>query len=517
MPNETVVATGDVTIASAGEQTGRYLNQVSTLITQTNHVVDYTGFYPTADAVAFGGPFTLAVSAASTNPSNPSNNGSPGYLYGFGAKEIVIAPNQQSKVTVASFTQAVANASDNVIINAASPNNLVDSFGNNDTIGESGQAATIAAGGTGNNVGLYGTGQYLFTDSGATGTYNELSNSISGAGNVLVIGSYGTDQPTIKSGVSTVQLTTYNYLELLDPSAQSQITLHGGANTINAIAGSSTITAATGNDIYMGAGGNTNTLFVGASGAVVGVSTVMTGSGNSVIFAKSGVDYTAGSGSDTYVGGSIVDLQAAHSVAGATFSHSTITGTTGHDILFGGTVGDLYNVGGATDLLVNGGGVDTVTGGSTAPVLFSGNSGDDRLINTHSGAFLVANGSADTIDASGASQGNAFFINNAPTIGNTTLVGSTATPSATTFDEFVVTSVAGANYTPHTITIEDFQPGAAIFLGGYSAADDKAFGNAVTAHPTQGGSLAVTLSDNTTIQFIGNHPTQSFNGGTVAV
>ena len=132
-------------------------------------------------------------------------------------------------------------------------------------------------------------------------------------------------------------------------------------------------------------------------------------------------------------------------------------------------------------------------------------------------AGTLTGGAADTIDASQASQHSAFFVSNAVGNGKTTLVGSPAAPATVTGagDLFIVSSVAGAAAVAHTITIENFHTHDAVFLSGYGATDAAAFSTAIAAS-TPAGSLSVTLSDSTMIDFIGRHPTTTFNGGTVA-
>ncbi len=519
MLNPTVAAAGSATVQSAGEQTGTLLNTFNGLVTQANDVVAYNGAYPSAAAIASLGAFTLAVSAS---PTVAAVLGNPGPLAGNGDAQVLLAAGAPS-VTVAGFGNGLANAANNVSISGATAGNVVASFGNNDTVSDTATAATIAAGGTGNTVFLGGTKQALLTDSGATGTYTETASTltgggtVNGAGNIFVIGSYGTDQPTTPAAASVLQLTSSNYALLIDPVAQEVVVLNGGNNTVSALAGTSTVFAATGADSYSAAGTAAATFFVGAVGSVVGVSTVVGGTGADTIYAEAGLNYTAGSGDDIFVGGSASVLGSADSLAATPYFHSTVTGTTGREVLFGGTIGDLYNVGGSADLVVNGGGRDEISGGTVAPTLFGNTGGYDVLLNTAAGAELVPNGSNDIINAAGAAQGSRFFIGDVPSLGSATLVGSAATPTAATFDEFVVASVAGANSVPHSITIDGYQAGDAVFLSGYGTADDQALATAVAAHPAAGGSLSVTLSDNTTIQFVGNHPTVTFNGGVVAL
>ncbi len=520
MPNATIAAAGTTTVQSTGGQTGALLSTVNGLVTRANNVLVFNGTYPSAAAIATVGAFTLAVPAGTASVG--SVIGVPGPLAGNGDAQVLIAAGSPG-VSVAGFGNAVANAANNVSINGATAGNIVDTFGNNDTVYDTATAATIAAGGTGNTVFLGGSRQTLQVDSGATGTYTELpgtlpgAGTVSGSGNILVVGSYGTDQPTTPSGISVLQLSSSNYALMIDPTAQEVVVLNGDNNTVRALAGASTVFGATGADSYSAAGSAAPVFFVGAVGSVVAVSTVVGGSGADTIFAEAGVNYTAGSGNDVFVGGVASVLAGADSLAATPYFRSTVTGTTGNEILFGGTVGDLYNVGSSHDFVVNGGGADQIAGGTVAPTVFGNTGGLDTLLNTAGGAALVPNGTNDTINATGAAQGNKFFISNVPSLGAATLAGSASVPTAAAFDQFVVASVTGANNAPHTITIDGYQTGDAVFLSGYAAADAQTFASAVAANPTQGGGFSVTLSDNTTIQFVGGHPTATFNGGIVGL
>lgn len=336
------------------------------------------------------------------------------------------------------------------------------------------------------------------------------------------MGSQGSDQLSGLSGETEVSVNDGNMIQALDPTGNDYIILQLGGNTVIGTAGSETIAGNFGYDLYNGAGGGAaNVEFVGATSGnnstVAGVSTVMTGSGHDVVFAEAGVDYTAGLGNDVYVGGNVAALAAAGGGTGNPgYSHSTVTGGTGNMTLFGGTIGDQINVAASHDIIVNGGGADTVTGGSVAVTLFGNTGGDDRLVNTASGSLLVAGSGTETIDASAGGPSNTFFLNDAATVADTMLVGSAAIPATSAFsDLFVVQSIAGAGYHAHTLTFEDFHSGDGVFLNGYSNADNESLAMAVAAHPGAGG-LAITLSDGTTLAFQGNHPTQTFNGGTVA-
>ena len=534
----TSTTVGPITLTTPGEQTGYWLNVFASDVQKTNNTLTWAGVnMPDGTATV---PFTWAVPAnAATAASTPGGNTST-----INNGTDIAIEKASSSVYVKYYTQAVANAADNATLQMTlqpySNHVLVDSWGNNDSIVASGAGDTIAAGGTGNYVYAAGSGDTVVIDSDFTGSiqqhYYASDARITGGSSTIVIGSDGDTQviPPAAAGAAPtagIDLEGGNSVRLQDPRARDVLTMHGPGNTVSALTGVDTIFAVAGADSIDASQGNAQLYFVGEFAAIgtqgygpepssggylgnIAVSTLSGGTGNSTVFAKGGVLYNVGTGDDIYVGGSLADLEANN--PGRPIQHFTSTiigGTSGHASMFGGTVGDLYNVGGGSDLFVNGSGSDTITGGTVAPTLFGNSGGSDRLVNT-GGGVLVADGSNDTIDALGAQQGNSFFASNAASVGNTTLIGSNAAPSASLFDEFVVSNSGGTD-APHTLTI-GFQAGDALFLSGYSSADNQAFAAAVAAQAGS-ASFAVTLSDQTTIQFVGRHPTATFNGGTVAL
>ena len=488
---------GPITLTTTGEQTGRFLGTgtstvpgtFAALVRQTNNLVTYSGSTPSQGSPAY----TLVVPAGFSGSGN--------YLTG---QQIAIAAGSAPTVTY-SFGNGFASAASATTVQGFSndPANLIDVWGGNARVTELGQNSTVAAGGANNTVLLGGNNQSLFVDSGSSGTYTETGNPygsassfVKGSANIIVVGSFGAAQPTSSSGQTNLSINNSNFVDLIDPTASEVVTAQTGANTIIATAGTATVFSAAGGDLYNGSGGNASLYFVGDANKAP-ASTVTGGSGSATLFAESGVVYTEGSGTNIYVGGT---------------GTSTVTGGSGHDLLFGGTAGDLYNVGGGSEFYVNGGGVDTISGGTVGPSVYGSNNGIDIMVGTQAGVF-AADGSNDVLNAAQAKQGNTFFALNVPGVGNSTLVGSAAPGGG---DRFAVESVTGAANLPHQITIQNFHSGDAFFLEGYSTADTQAFTQAVNT-ATPGVGFSVTLSDNTTIAFTGQHPSAVFDQGTIAI
>lgn len=499
MPEATVISHGGVTLSSSSTDIGQLLSSIERQLND-NASYNYTAGQTTVPPPTVDGETLIFTVSPDVTISIDANFG------------IVITDVAASLTGGGQYTSLFSSAAGLTYTGSAGE---VVALGGNSFVDDLLAYAKIAFSGTGNTGVVEGNYSTLTLDNGSSGSY-----SVSGTGAVIIDGKLDLGAAsTVVGAMSNFALSSGNSITLADTVAgdSAYVILTGGANTINAQAGTSTISALTGGDVYFGSN-NAATLFVGATSSITAaVSTIFGGGGNSTVFGEAGVAYTEGSGSNLYVGG-IASVLAADGVAPASLAISTITATTGNDTIFGGTaVSTIVNVGNGSELFVGGGASDTLTGGSISPTVFGASNEDVKLIGTATGGVLVALGAADTIDASLGGQHNDFFVSNAAGVGNTTLIGSLAAPGASvgSGDIFVVSSVAGAAATAHTITIADFQTNDAFFLSGYSAADNATFAAAVAATaPTS--ALSVTLSDNTTISFVGNHPTNTFDGGKTA-
>ena len=471
----TVLAAGGVTISTTGAQTGDVFRQVVNIVND-------------AGGNVYGPDGNSTVSAISAPPPI-----APGWVYSLSNNYVgtLDLPTGYGAVILDAGTNVTVSGGDpsTAIVSAGTlaytgDSTSVATLGDNSAIDDNGIQANIAVGGQNESVTLGGDNQTLNIDGGSQGTFTET-----GSGATIKVGPQAPVTPSITSAIPSVSgavsnfdLTDSTALSLQDAFAASVVVLHGGADTVS---------------------------------ATVGINTIFGGTGNDTVFAQAGVNYTEGSGNNLFTGGSYAAQDAAASITGAPAIHSTVTATTGHDSLFGGTVGDQYNLGNGSELFVGGGGADTMFGGSVAPTIFGGSNESLKLIGTN-GGLIVASGDQDMIDASKADQGSTFFVSDVTSVGNTTLVGSTAAPTPDSHDQFVIgaDSSASATGVAHTITIENFHSGDAFFLSGYTDADGSAFDNAVHNTPP-GGDVSFTLSDNTTIKFVGSHPTTTYDGGKV--
>jgi len=178
--------------------------------------------------------------------------------------------------------------------------------------------------------------------------------------------------------------------------------------------------------------------------------------------------------------------------------------------LFGGSGGGSYTEGenGAFFWNFNGGATDSILGGANdAAVTVWGSSNEDVIVSNAgaaTGGVYVAWGQADTINAMNAAGGNTFYIVDqtvgagANFSGDTTLVGSTAGNDLFAMFDF-------GNTSAHTITIENWQASDQLYMGNYSIQDQTTASNALAG--AAGENAQFTLTDGTTVKFIGTSPT----------
>jgi Ca2+-binding RTX toxin-like protein len=276
----------------------------------------------------------------------------------------------------------------------------------------------------------------------------------------------------------------------------------GGVSTVESSAGHMTMTASAGAQIIFDAVGGDligeapSSVFVGGPGGAASTITASTG-GSDTIFAGGALLYNGMGGTNSLlVGGS----GAATVVSAA------------NEVVFGGTGGGVYAPGSGSFFLFGGGGSDTISGGTASPTVW-GNS-NEKLIATGTAqhGVFVAFGEQDSINASAAGGGNSFVVVDQTLAvpggtfaGNTTLVGSSAG-----LDTFAIFGEPGTAPPAHTITIQNWQASDTLFLGNYSATDIAA-ANTALGGAAVGAGASFTLSDQTTIAFVGSHPASAFS------
>lgn len=294
---------------------------------------------------------------------------------------------------------------------------------------------------------------------------------------------------TIAGGASVISM-----------AASGTVLQTGGASTITASAGGLAASATGGSQVIVaGAGGNViaeapSSMFVGTAGAAASTLTATAG-GSDTIIAGGPVLYNGAAGANSLF------------VAG-TGAVSVVSAAS--EVVFGGTGGGSYQVGATSFFFIGGGGADTISGGAAKPVIWGATNEQLTIANTAAGDGVVAFGDNDRIDATADGGGSVFYIVNqalsdgSSFSGNTTLTGSSAGN-----DLFAVFAGSGPAPAAHTITLQNWQASDSMLMAGYGAAD-IATANAALQAAAPGGGAQFTLSDNTTISFVGVHPTAVF-------
>ena len=288
-----------------------------------------------------------------------------------------------------------------------------------------------------------------------------------------------------------------NTFDVTDATSRNLIAL-GQNDTMNDAAGASTVFGAANNAISVG--NAASMFFVGGAG----VSTVhgdaalnSAGTGNVTLFATSAQEFDLGtSQANVFVGGS-----------GA----STVNANAGGGAFFGGPHGDLYNSGTSqSQIFVGLGGADTINSaaGSVAPVVYAENAEHMTLSGT-AAATIVAFANNGSLDLSGTTGSNDVFAGYGAS-GNQTLVGSASSFDSAgnpTHDTFVFGF--SPSYNGATTTITNWHGGDVMYLSGFPQFDSANMGDAISRDLAHGsaGDLTIHLSDNSTIQFLGSHPT----------
>jgi Ca2+-binding RTX toxin-like protein len=360
-----------------------------------------------------------------------------------------------------------------------------------------------------------------------------------GVGDVVLVGNTGNDvliaavandsivagngNNTLEGGSGTVALDAGNGDDLVTTSADSTytVTLGGGNDTVYA-GGSGTVTGGS-NIAVFGGIGSLNVNAAGGMGALVafgqggGTFASSSASSGALMFGGAGVVSVDGSNTsnDTVVGGSAaltvnagsgINLLVFGPVSGPGMdfidgsSSPTVVGQAGSDTITG-SGGPLEIIAGDNEAL-------SVSGGSGGATVFGAPNADIGDSASAGTLLLVAGAGNETLNASGSSSDNAFWGGRDSTAGNLLVGGAgddvmVAGLGADTFsggggnNDFLflnqIMSVLGSNG-PHDV-ITDFAAGSDVvgLFGGLS----------VTGSASASGNTTVTLSDNTTIEFVG--------------
>jgi Ca2+-binding RTX toxin-like protein len=315
-------------------------------------------------------------------------------------------------------------------------------------------------------------------------------------------GSIGEIAVTVPGG-GVVQVPTGYSVTAIDSSVTGPVTVSGGGSLF---AGNTTITyygAASPNPVLIAVGDGNDLLSMPNGSSYV----IALGNGNDTVYANGSGTVTGGDGNNLFFVGSAGGQNDVNSygntdtiVAG---QGSTTVSTNGSDpLIFGGT-GQLIYLGEAP-------GNPTITGGAGQETLFGG-AGQNLTYtdgsSTTTGANILAAGAGNETLNAGAAQYGVQLAAGTGTVdmigshGNDVFYGGSGAATMTGnggADAFIFGNTAG--HTGGADIITDFSGSDNFVVAGYGT---NAAQNALNAATVSGGSTTVTLSDNTTITFIG--------------
>lgn len=283
----------------------------------------------------------------------------------------------------------------------------------------------------------------------------------------------------------------------------------GGSGTIVGGDGAKSINTGAGTNfaVYTGAGNDTISL---ASSPAIGRNTVAAGAGANVVSLGAAPTQVRSTGSDTIgIGTGAATVQAIGmanvSVSGGTGARTVInaagvaTVSGGSSTVLGGTGGGQFYGGAAgNNLLLGGSGASYLTGGGNGDILIATSTTGTQVLQAGSGNETLL-GSLSTMDnIYRAGTGSDLIIAGS---GNDTIYagsGSSTVTGGGGSDVFVFNTLVGHG---GSVTIMDFAPGAdRVSLAGYP---DTGANLAAAAQPVGPATSRVTLSDGTSITFVG--------------
>jgi hypothetical protein len=441
---------------------------------------DGTGF-----ATAVNGDTNEAVV---TSPANSDTYSVPsGYqaLYVGGSANVHLFDNTVGDAVL------VGNSGNDTIVAGAVNDSLVGGSGNNTLFGGTGQIA-IVAGNSDNLIGAPSGSTYAISVGGG-------SDTVYGDGSGTVTGGSGTDLLDVAgAGTSTSNLLISNGTAdtVVGGAGTTSIQAHGSQALVFGGTGDLAVVTSGSNDTISASTATTATATLG------GTQTLLFGaSGNTVLDDQGSQDTVAGGAGAMTVTASAASsqLQVFGGTAPLTFvggaGMATVAGGSS-DQATGGSGGLVFAAAaGSSDTVAAGSGGATLYGGANAAIALVGSAGISDVIaatgnETLSGAASGANntfwaGSGNDVIA-GGSANDALVVGS----GNATLSGGAG---ANAFD--LINGQAGG-----AITITDFSAQDQVGLFGYGSA---AASTALQTATSSAGNTTLTLSDNTTITFLG--------------
>jgi Ca2+-binding RTX toxin-like protein len=295
------------------------------------------------------------------------------------------------------------------------------------------------------------TGEFVQTKDGLTILPPGYKAFVDTAHKSVVFGSGDKDESVLSS---------IGHMTFIATGGSGSIAAGGGDNRIiipPGDAGAWSINTGSGNDTIFALGGGNDTVNSGG-----GHDLIVLGSGHDVVNAVGSATVFGGTGSDTFHGGSGKDI-----VHGGTGGNNLLFAGTGPATLFCGGNGDtLFGAGSHPQALHAGSGNETLIGGAGADSFYGG-SGTSRIIGgSGNDTFVAGTGTASMTAGSGS---NEFVFNKGHAGGSDSIQGFT-----------------------HGSDLVDLQAYA-----------KDAVKDALKSQVVSGGSDTITLSDNTSITFVG--------------
>lgn len=501
----TVLSVGSVTVSASGGATGDLLAKITAAATGAAQTITATAGSTTVPA-ASGSNQLLVIPTASTNVTIPSTGTTYAYVLYSGSGTIT-GGGSNTAIVGNSFTYS-------------GPAQTVVATGSSANVSDTATDAVLS----------FATGSYTVNASGgadtvAVDTGSTSAVTLSGAGDTLNLGT-----PPSDVAAGTAALTSGSTVTAAGADATLNVysnnnTLRIGTTTVNATATNDTINAGGSNNVIFDfAGGNEVNL--GAATEYVGgpnttESTLISASGgNDTILASTKMLYQGtAANSSLFVGNN---------------TQQVTVNAAANETLFGGGAGGIYNESNnssgtfffwgrmantpTTAATV----ADTITGTASSPTAtIWGNTNSDTFVSQsgtarayEAGNAFVAYGENDTINATDARGGNQFILWNA-NVNGSNFTGDTTLDMSTEGNEVIglfAQLTATAPSSAHTIVINNWTSTDLLYIGGYSAADLTTAENALKAGG--GGGVSFTLSDHTTVTFVGKSPTAPTSSST---
>jgi len=388
---------------------------------------------------------------------------------------------------------------------------------------------TVAGAAEANESVFAGSSDLTFYTDGGSGTIiggdgNNLIASPTSNGGSWYLDLQGVGSTTLFGGSANDEILSANGRNLLFLGSGQDTVFSSGADTIVGGSGAETVaTAASQSWVFAGsgpallvnsggadtlsAGPGAETIFAGASGGLyflnnspslifagIGAyaNTIVGGTGNATVFGGSGSNLIFGNDENL-----VVNLQSSTgTIVGGAGNTTVYAGTGGNQVMFQGSGALLYDAESSFSNIIS-------NPNSPGAEIFASNGGSVALWGSNDGNAFIAGPGNVTLQGSGASGANVYFAGTGADVlvagsGNDTLVAGTGDSTmvgGAGRDQFVfINGAAGGS-----VVIENYNPSDQLSLFGYG-------NSSIISSQVIGGSLVLTLSDQTTITLQGVNP-----------